>query len=269
MAPLSQHLGARQIRALYIGEPTMGKTGSLTSLVCAGYKLRILDFDNKLGVLRHYVNQQCPKLVDSIDAETLRDVPTATKQGIIYKSPRAFTQASELLNTWSDGSAPAQWSTDTILVVDSASAWGSAALNWATAMNPGAKDGRNWYWTAQKGIESQISLLTSEAFGPHVIVISHIKYTEDEHTNETRGYANMIGSALGPIIGRYFNVIIMAQRVGQGATMRRVIRTMPTNKIDLITPAPFSMDAELPLSSGLATIFTQLTRGEAAQGESK
>lgn len=269
MAPLSQHLGAKQIRALYIGEPTMGKTGSLTSLVTAGYRLRILDFDNKLGVLFHYINQECPDKIANVDAETLRDVPTATREGVTFKA-RAFTAGSALLNKWSDGTEPASWGSDTIMVVDSTSSWGSAALHWATALNPTAKDGRNWYWTAQKGLESQISLLTSEAFGPHVIVIAHVKYTEDEHTSETRGYANTIGSALGPIIPRYFNVIILADRKGSGANMKRFIRTTPTNKIDLITPTPFRFEAELPLESGLATIFTQLTGANAPQpGEAK
>lgn len=259
MTALSQHKGSKQIRALYLGLPTKGKTGSLTSLVAAGYKLRILDFDNKLSVLKHFVNEQCPDKMGNIDAETLRDKYRATSGGIQCSSPKAFTRASELMTKWSDGTVPAEWGLETIFVIDSLSSYGQASLNWATALNPSAKDARNWYWTAQKGVESQLALCTSEDFGPHMIAIAHIKWDEDENTSERKGYANVVGSALGPLVGRYFNLIIMADTVGAGPKTRRIIRTVNTNTVDLITPAPFKIEAELPLESGLATLFAQLT----------
>jgi hypothetical protein len=258
MPSLSAHQGSSLIRALYIGDPTTGKTGSLASLVAGGYKLRILDYDNKLSVLAHFVREQCPDKIDNVQAVTVRDKYKSTNTGPIVTQAKAYVDGVKLMNQWEDGSAPAEWGTDTIFVLDSLSAMGVSAFEWAKGMNPGAKDPRQWYITAQQSIQNMVQLLTSESFGPHVIVISHINWKEMQD-GTTKGWANAIGSALGPILGRYFNCILLADKAGQGKTLRRVIKTVQTDTIDLITPAPFKIDGELPLDTGLATIFSKLT----------
>lgn len=258
MPSLADHQGASLIRALYIGDPTTGKTGSLASLVAAGYKIGILDFDNKLSVLKHFVMQTCPEKIGNVSAITLRDKYKSTNNGPIVQTPKAYVEGVKFLNEWEDKSIPSEWGPDHILVLDSGSSMGVAAMEWAKGMNPGAKDPRQWYFTAQQSFLNMIQLLTSETFNTHVIVISHVNWKEMQD-GTTKGWANAIGSALGPQLGRYFNCILLADKAGQGKNVRRVIRTVQTDTIDLITPAPFKIDGELPLDTGLATIFSKLT----------
>lgn len=264
MPSLADHQGASLIRALYIGDPTSGKTGSLTSLVKAGYKLRILDYDNKLSVLKHFVQEQCPDKLGNVQAITLRDLYKPGKsEPILLGSPKAYSEGIKFMETWDDGSHPSEWGPNHVFVLDSLSSMARAAFAWAKHMNPVAasgkqQDARQWFFTAQQSIENMVGLLTSEAFNAHLIVISHVKLQE-MNDGTVKGWANSIGSALGPIIGRYFNCILLADKAGQGKNVRRVIRTVQTDTIDLITPAPFKIDGELPLDTGLATIFSKLT----------
>lgn len=258
MPSLADHQGASLIRALYIGDPTTGKTGSLASLVKAGYQLRILDFDNKLSVLKHFVMETCPGKIENVQAITLRDTYTSSHLGPRVKTPKAYVAATDYLTKWEDDTDPSEWGPTHILVLDSLSALGVAAFEWAKGMNPAAKDPRNWYFTAQQSLLSLLMMMTSEHFNAHVIVISHIHWKEMPD-GTTKGWANSVGSALDATIGRMFNNILLSDKKGQGNKVRRVILTTQQDTIDLITPAPFKIDAELPLDTGLATVFGKLT----------
>ena len=55
MPSLDQHQSNDFVKLLLIGDSKAGKTGSLISLVKAGYKLRILDLDNLLDVLKYFI----------------------------------------------------------------------------------------------------------------------------------------------------------------------------------------------------------------------
>jgi hypothetical protein len=161
------------------------------------------------------------------------------------------------MNKWTDGTVPAEWGEDTIFVLDSFSADGRAAFNWAKGMNPSAKDPRQWFFQAQQALEDTVAMLTSEAFHANVIIISHVNYKEVTE-GVTKGHVNAIGSALGPIIPRYFNTLVLAESSGSGKNVRRRIKTVPTSTIDLKNAAPFKLDADLPLETGMATIFSTL-----------
>src|SRR6185503_5608465 len=51
MSSILQHQSATTTKLMIVGPSGEGKTGALASLVCAGYKLRILDFDNGIDNL--------------------------------------------------------------------------------------------------------------------------------------------------------------------------------------------------------------------------
>lgn len=258
MTSLADHHSSSIFKALYIGDSSVGKTGSLVSLVAAGYKIRILDLDNGLDVLRQYIMKECPDKVKNVDYETRRDKYKASAAGpIIVGTPKAFRDANELMTKWSDGTFPSEWGPEYIFVLDSGSALGRAALAWAEGMNPLAKDHRNWYFQAQQAIEKVLELLFSAEFKTNVLVISHVKLTELAD-GTMRGYSNWIGSALGPIVPKYFNTMLLARSEGSGKTVRRYIETMSTNLIDLKNPAPFKIEQRYPLETGLATIFATL-----------
>lgn len=258
MVSLSEHKSSRFVKIMYIGDSGTGKTGSLASLVEAGYKLRILDLDNGVTVLREFIKESCPDKLGLVDYETCRDKYKSSPGGpIISGMPRAYVDATKLMTQWSDETIPSEWGEDTVFVLDSLSALGRAALAWAEGLNPSAKDRRQWYGTAQNSLENIIAMLTSDAFEANVIVISHVHYSEDRSGIE-RGYANAIGKALGPRIPMYFNSMILAETSGMGKGAKRTIRTVPTNLITLKTPAPFKIDESLPLETGLATLFDKL-----------
>jgi hypothetical protein len=72
-----------------------------------------------------------------------------------------------------------------------------------------------------------------------------------------KGYPSAVGSALGPTIASYFDTLILAEASGSGTNVRRRIKTLPTGVIDLKMPTS-SIDKELPLETGLSTIFAEL-----------
>lgn len=252
MPTLDEHQSSEYTKVLYIGDSSTGKTGSLVSLLAEGHKFRILDMDNGLDALVHYAREQCPDKLANVTYETIRDKYVGSRGGPICRAPKAFTDGLDLLTKWSEIEDP-----NCITVLDSLTAFGRAGFEWAKGMNPTAKDPRNWYFTAQQAVENTIQMLTSEAYKQNVIIISHVNYkevTEGVH----KGHASSVGSALGPIIPRYFNTMILAETSGAGKNTRRRIKTMPTGIIDLKNPTPGKIENELPLESGMAEIFKKL-----------
>jgi hypothetical protein len=253
MPTLDQHQSGRFSKLIYIGDSSTGKTGSLVSLLAAGYKLRVADLDNGLDSLVHFAKEQCPDKLGNVEFETIRDKYVASNAGpVIRGQPKAFTETLALMTRWSTDFDDSNM----IFVLDSGSAFGKAAFEWAKFMNPTAKDPRQWYFTAQKAVEDTIAMLTSEGFRMNVIFISHINYKEVSE-GVTKGHVNAIGSALGPIIPRYFNTLVLAETSGSGKNVKRKIKTVPTGVIDLKTPNP-RIEVELPLETGMATLFAQL-----------
>lgn len=258
MTSLADHHASSLVKMLYIGDSGTGKTGSLVSLVAAGYKLHVLDLDNGLDVLAQYIRRDCPDKLANVDFETRRDKYKSTNAGPVIVQPvRAFADALALMTKWSDDSDPSKWGDNTILVLDSLSAFSRAAFEWAKSANPSTKDPRQWFYAAQQAVESAIALLTSEDFATNLIVISHVNLTELPD-GTVKGFANAVGKAMGPIIPRYFNNLILAESSGSGQNVKRVLRTLPTGIVDLKTSAPFKIADRLDLSSGLATIFSNL-----------
>lgn len=258
MTSLSNHHSGSVVKLIYIGDSGTGKTGSLVSLVEAGYKLRILDLDNGLDSLVSFARRQCSDKLDNVDYETRRDKYKSTPMGpTIAGRPTAFVDSLKLMTKWSDDTDPAEWDDDTVFVLDSLTALGRVAFEWAKGLNPTSKDPRQWFYTAQRACEDVIALLTGEDFNTNVIVVSHITYTELNDGTQ-KGFPSAIGTALSKHIGKYFNTLILAETKGSGNNVKRTIRMAPTALIDLKNPAPFKFDVAEPLESGLATIFAKL-----------
>lgn len=240
-------------KLLLIGDSGTGKTGALASLVEAGYRVRVLDMDNKIenGILPQILKTRCPDKLKNVDFEPLRDRYKSSALGYIADGiPQAYTKALALLDKWSDGTLPKDWGKDSVLVVDSLTFFADAAFNWAKSMNPSAKDPRQWFATAQDGVEHTLAVLTAASFATNVIVISHVTYM-DRPDGMTKGYPSSIGKALGPTIPAYFDNMAECRTVGG----KRVIQTVPTAMIDLKNPASFRMAATLPVETGLADFF--------------
>ncbi len=258
MPTLDNHQSDDYTKLIYIGDSSTGKTGSLVSLLEAGYKFKIIDMDNGLETMKIYARAAQADL-SGVEFETFRDEYRSTSAGPLIKGqPKAFTNALGKMTEWSE-QAIANPDPKLIFVLDSLSAYGRAAFEWAKGMNPTAKDPRQWFYSAQQAVESTIALITGESFKMNAILISHINYKEVTE-GVTKGHVNAIGSALGPVIPRYFNTLLLAEVSGAGKNVKRKIKTLPTGIIDLKIPSP-QAEAEYPLETGLASIF-ELLRGK-------
>lgn len=254
MPTLDSHQSAKFVKMIYIGDSGTGKTGSLVSLLADGYRFKIIDMDNGLDFFVQMAEKQgLRQYFSGVEFETIRDTYGLNPgQGAGVKGqPKAFTEALKKMTEWS-----AIEDDRTVFVLDSLSAFGKAAFEWARFMNPTSKDPRQWYFTAQQAVENVIALVTGADFKMNVIVISHVNYKEVTE-GVSKGYANAVGSALGPTISKYFNTLLLAESIGSGKNVKRRIKTAPTGIIDLKISIP-DFDAELPLETGLSTIFAKL-----------
>lgn len=243
-------------KLLLIGDSGTGKTGGLASLACADYRIRVLDMDNKIanGILPEAIKRTCPDKIKNVDYEALRDKMKATPLGYLPDGiPQAYTKALALMDKWSDGTEPKNWGPKTIFVLDSLTFFAASAFNWAKAMNPSAKDPRQWYFTAQGAVREMLSVLTGDSFNCNVIVISHVDW-QNRPDGSMKGYPTSIGTAFNSDIPTYFDNMALAQ-TNSG---KRTIQTVPTALVDLKNPASFRMAPTLPLETGLADFFKTL-----------
>lgn len=258
MPSLDAHQSSEFTKLLLIGDSGSGKTGSLASLVCAGYKLRILDMDNGLDSLAKAVRRQCPSMMDNVRFETLRDKYKSSPMGAVVDGvPRAFIEAIKLLDNW-DGAKPSELGPEYIVVIDSLTFLSDAAFAWRDPLTPRSRDGkydpRMTYKDAQDAIENVLALLSSKEFRANVIVISHVRYVENPDGTK-KGYPTAVGSALSTTIPRYFNSVALCQTNAGG---KRTIQTAATAMIDLKNPAAFTMAPSFPIETGLADFFKTL-----------
>lgn len=241
---------------ILIGDSGVGKTGSMVSLVKAGYRLKYLDLDNGLDALRQWIGKECPEKIDAVDYETIRDSIRSTSSGPTV-SAKGYIEAVKLLDKWTDGSLPAAGGDMEVFVLDSTTTFGNMAYEWAKGLSPTAKDPRQWYFAAQQSFQNVIAMLTSDDFKANVIVVAHVNYKQLSEGVE-KGYPTAVGSALGPTIPKYFNNMIQLETIGTGRNAKRQFSTMPTGLIDVKNPAPFKIEATYPIGTGLAEIFRLL-----------
>lgn len=262
MPTLDHHQSSDFTKLLLIGDSKSGKTGALASLALAGYKLRILDYDNGLDILAQLVRKHDPSKLANVEFRTLRDQYSMTPLGpLIMGTPKAFTEGSRMIAEWKYDNVnlgkPEEWGPECIFVLDSFTFFSDAAFAFREPLVPKSKDGkydvRAVYKDAQDAVESILAVLTSEHFRTNVIVTSHVRYVENPDGTK-KGYPSSVGAALSPLIPRYFNSMALCQNLAG----KRVIQTVSTGMIDLANPAPFKMAPQLPIEEGLATFFKTL-----------
>lgn len=266
MPSLTNHQSNDYTKLLLIGDSKSGKTGSLVSLVKAGYKLRILDLDNLLDVLKYMIQNQCPELMANVEFRTLRDKRKAGAQGsVIDGAPKAWINMVKMLSNWkytedgveTDFGNPGTWGPECILVVDSLSRLCDAAYDFHESIIPIGKSGdydkRAVYGNAQADVENLISMLTSPAMQTNLIVIAHVTY-QDQPDGTTKGFPQGVGQKLSPKIPQYFPSVVLFTNKGG----KRTIQTNSTPMMDLANPKPFAMAPSYPIETGLADFFNVL-----------
>jgi AAA domain len=261
------------VKCLLLGESGAGKTGAVASLALAGYKVRILEFDNGVDSCIDGIKRANPRALANVDYMPLRDKVRSSQSGPEFDgTPTAFVDGMRLLDDWDPSRCtgispelrndtkfgpPRLWGSECVLVVDSGTFLAKSALNYQFGLNPtaGQKGGANalaLYGTAQKATSHVISLLTSDSFNTNVVVIFHIEY--HQRTDGLKGLPKTIGDKLDPDIPTYFNSMLLADI--DPVTKKRRIQTVPTSMIDLKNPAAARMpSAPMPIETGLADFF--------------
>ncbi len=268
MPSLSAHQSNSFTKLLLLGDAKSGKTGSLVSLVKAGYRLRILDLDNLLDILKYKIIEECPDKLDNVEFRSVRDKYKPGPGGtMIDGKPKAWTDSLKLLNQWKytdeasgeeiDYGSPADWGADTILVIDSLSRWCDAAYDFHEAIIPRGKsgdyDGRAVYGNAQDDVEKQIAMLMSNTIRTNVIVIAHGTYM-DLPDGTKKIFPQGVGQKLSPKIPQYFpNYVRYKNKSG-----KRTIQLESDAMIDLANTRPNALNKELPIETGLADFFAAL-----------
>lgn len=275
MPSLANHQSNSFTKLLLLGDAKSGKTGSLVSLVKAGYKLRILDMDNLLDILKYKVIEECPNALDNVEFRTIREKYKAGSQGsVIDGKPSAWIDAIKMLDEWKytdEGGTetnlgkPALWGADTILVIDSLSRLCDAAYDFHESIIPRGKsgdfDGRAVYGNAQDDVEKVLAMLTSRGFATNLIVIAHGIYM-DLPDGTKKVFPQGVGQKLSLRIPQYFpNYIRYRNKSG-----KRTIQLTSDAMIDLANTNPGALDKELPIETGLAEFFAAL-RGQPAKSE--
>ncbi len=281
MPPLDQIKQEAPVKALVIAESGSGKTGAIASLANAGFKIRILDFDNGVAPLANWVEKD--KLAN-VEACTLIDKLTDVGGKPTAMSPDAATRAQTLLTHWRyyiddegkvkpthkapegktliDLGKPASvalypgWGLDTVLVIDSLSFFAKAAMNYVLMLASRQSIGpriQDW-GEAMNIVEATLAALYDPSVRCNVIVNTHVEYQKDEATGALRGLPLAIGNKLTPKIPRYFNTVVSFRTKGAGASATRVMSLKPFGLLELKTPLKEPPE-ELPIASAWADFF--------------
>lgn len=250
MPTLDQLEAKGKLNILAVGESGAGKTGALASLVDAGYRLRILDFDRGLTSLAGFVKNK--SLLTNVAFQTFEDKLKPGPRGVMLSGADAFARSMKTLDNWPGIGPITSWTTEDVLVVDSLSFMGKAALNSVLFMN-GYLDRppeiQHW-GMAMDNLERVIGRLTSSEVPCHVIMNTHIDLREAQGGGISRAYPMALGAKLSPKVGAFFDNLIAFRASPTG---RREIRTKAEGFLVCKTARP--CPDTLPIETGMADLF--------------
>ena len=292
---LSTLAATRTVKALAIGYPKTGKTGSLASLANAGYKIGILDFDRNIDPLMEFVDPVHQDNVSVISFEEQLAPKKFTRGKLTIEklvpigTPEAFAKSLRVLNNWKDEETDwgpvKEWGPDHIIVLDSLTSMGEAAMWRILHMNNrlGGGPRKNDWGSAQNEQAGLIEML--KVLKCHVIVMAHLKLIEprflddltDDSTMEdvasevrkameaatglvpTRLWPSALGKALPQNIGKSFPFILRYQTKMMGQVAKRKIVLTPSEECDAGVPLKMA-EKELDIEDGLLRIFEEVRK---------
>lgn len=289
MTSLDKLSVAPVVKALCVGYPGSGKTGSLASLVNTGrYKLRVLDFDGNFDPLLTYVD---PKYHENVDIVTLKDrLHPGQKRMETRGKPTALMAAQDYLNHWKykdgeeeiDLGKPSEWGPDHILVLDSLTNMGRAVMNWVLFIQDRVVKGpRKSDWGVAQGFQEGLveKLMSRDQVSCHTILTAHLKmigppeFEESDDTEEKKDkekirqhvsyklFPSALGRALPPEIAKHCPYVLRYETIIIGQRTKRVIRTVPNLDFDGVAVPLKDIPDELRIEEGLKVIFEAVEKG--------
>lgn len=245
MPSMTEYGGNTSAKLLITGESGSGKTSSLASIVKAGYELFIADCDNGLAVLKEYLTE-----------EELAKVKFLPFRDPADAKPKAWQQLRDTLITkgWVDGEENygkvTSWGPERVLVLDTMTFAGRYAMNFTLANNSRAVDAQpspGEWGDAARALENLTAHITGEHIKCNVVILTHVRYLEDDSSGVVSGFPNSVGSKLSQAIPRYFNDWFFIKRNRDGVPM---LRTIPNGQMMLKGSRPKLLKPEMPADLG-------------------
>lgn len=212
-------------KILELGKSGAGKTGALASLVCAGYKIRLLNTDKNANILQsllsdynypyrkfceehnidwrtavHVINVGIPMKLSTVHTRKRVGDRTidSTERQLAPVNGDSWYKCIDALQEWKEGDVNfghvETWGPDVVLAIDAFSKMAYMAYYNVQALNGrlGARDeGREYQRDvggAQRILDRLLKWLASETIRCNVILTSHIAWVD-----ETKGYARSAG----------------------------------------------------------------------------
>jgi len=255
MAKLSSQ--TYKVRMLLIGDSGAGKTGALCSLVEAGYRLYIIDLEDGVKILQNLLRARAPDKLDSVEVESFQDQYVMMPAGPSVKgAPKAFMSAGKQVDIWTK---EVEWGPKDLLVIDSLTALGKAALAVSRSMNPKISNYVFHVGNAQRLLEPFIDTITGHMAPYNLLVITHVRYKDikdpDDKVIGQKNFPSSVGEALSERLPQAFNDCYACVKIGAGTTEKRQIVSAHALLSGLKTSDPDKIQRTYPLESGLAQIF--------------
>lgn len=247
-------------KGLHVGESGTGKTGSLASLVKAGYRLWVIDADAGLGShnpLRDALKGD-KEALSRVTYEIFRDqIGPGPKGHPVIKRADAYARVGTVIKEW----GVENFTSRDIVVVDTLTSLSSIAFNQALALGSRlnqAPQQQDYGWMA-KSIDVMIQWLTDPAQCPcHFIVNTHVRFLgAEEDDGVLKGLPNAKGQEISRTVAGYFNTILYYRTSGSGAATKRSIITQPQGVVQ-VKAAGLTLKPTYPVESGLADIFNEI-----------
>lgn len=252
------------VKLILCADSGAGKTGSCASLAAAGYSLRVMDLDNGADILRNllldsespYVKAN-PKVGEKLTSIVPVSEPRKVQGGkLAAQKAEAWSKATGLLENWVDGDTNlgsiASWTTGEVLVIDSFTRLGEAAMRFIQAINGrlNQKPYQSDFGDAQALLRNFLEIIFSPDVSCNVVLNCHVAQIEGTD-GIARDYPLSVGQKLSPLLGSYVNSLLTLQRGKDG----KVLRTTQIGTLGVKNTAPFRVKPEYPISTGLADYF--------------
>lgn len=260
MPSLADHPSSNIIKMMIPGDSGSGKSGALASLVDAGYKLKILDFEAGLDPLVGHIKDRSK--LGNVQYHTLKDEFKIVGTNLAVKTAPAFQRAMQLLQDWDGEGPPPQWKDpeQTVLVIDTIGSMARAGFNMVLKANNvlapmgqrGGPETAHW-GAAMDNIDRLLDNITSPALVPcHLIVMAHIAYQEREGEGAVKAFPELFTKSQNPKAGRRFNNLISLSMTGG----ERSFKTKRDGLMTCKTSRP--IQDKYKIETGLADIFRDL-----------
>lgn len=290
MPTLDDHPASSIIKMLNVGDSGSGKTGQLVSLVEAGYKLWVLDYDKGLDIIVNILRSKGKAhLLKNVTYETISEKIVFQKgKARISSPPTAFRAAGNVLEQWGAD----KFTANDVIVLDTLNTFSQAAFNdmlfLAGRLNLAGDAGLpriQDYGMMATAVLTFIDALTAvskktidaegkETIIPgldcHVIINTHVKYLspEDEALLASRdkqlefsraiGVPEAKGQEISRNIAKYFNTLVHSANTGNGPVKKREILTLNTGVLGTKTSNPVTVKDKYPIETGLAELFADI-----------